>query len=215
MALGRLFSALPVRQGDAADQIEIYVFALEDVTHQALDTVVAQAIRGSHPKFSRKFAPTCAELAEAIFDETARVQRQIELAEEKLKIADHRPVAARPMLIEERISAARQKMADEERKLLLKVDSHAASISPGRKMKPGSIYSGILCGWYGPVGSARVREPEPVSAPEFFETDAGQEILRNDMFEPESAPVEPEQPVDDVPDMPPMAPVEAYEDVEF
>lgn len=194
MALGRLFSALPVRQGDPVDQIEVYIFALEDVSHYAMDQVVAQAIRGQHPKFSRKFAPSTAELGEAIAELTAHIQRQNELEQERLQIADNRPVARKPLLIEERMEAARQKMADEGRRLLLEVDSHAASISPGRKMPPGSVYSGILCAWFGPVGSLR--------------QEVTQEMLRADMFEPETA-------VDPASDMPPAPPVEAYADVEF
>jgi hypothetical protein len=193
MALGRLFSALPIRQGDVVDQIEVYVFALEEVSHYAMDFVIAQAIRGQHPKFSRKFAPSTAELGEAIIEVMDSVKRQNELAQERMQIADNRPVARRPILIEERIQIARQKMADEERKLLLEADSYAAGMTHSRKMPVGSVYSGILCAWYGPPGSLRV----PVT----------QEMLKADMFEPET-------PVSE-PDIPPSPPVEAYADVEF
>ncbi len=186
MALGRLFSALPVRQGDVDDQIEVYIFALEDVSHYAMDHVIGQAIRGQHPKFSRKFAPSTAELGEAIAEVEAHVQRQNELAAERRQIADNRPIARRPLLIEERMQIARQKMADEGRALLLEVDSHAASLSAAREVPQGSIYSGILCAWYGPPSSLK------------------QEGLGAYMFEPE-----PQE------DMPPSPPVEAYADVEF
>lgn len=206
MALGRLFSALPVRQGDAADQIEVYVFALEDVTHHALDTVVAQAIRGQHPKFSRKFAPTCAELGEAILEEMERVKRQMELAQERLRIEDNRPVAAAPRLFEERANDARAKMQEEGRKLLYAVDAHSASAAGRRNLRPGSVYVGILGAYYGPPGS--LHEPEMQAVTE----DEMQEILRADMFEPEPAIGEPVAEVD--PPAEPAAEPE-FQDVEF
>lgn len=184
MALGRLFSALPVRQGDAADQIEVYVFALDDVTHQALDTVVAQAVRGQHPNFSRKFAPTCAELGEAIFEEMARAKRQMELAEEKLRIEDNRVVAVRPKLIDERIAEAKAKMAAEGRRFLFECETHAGSNTRRRECPVGSIYVGILSAFYGPPGSIAEPDAIPVSDEEM------QAILRADMFEPENVPVE-------------------------
>jgi hypothetical protein len=205
MALGRLFSALPVRQGDANDQIEVYVFALEDVTHHALDTVIAQAVRGQHPKFSRKFAPTCAELGEAIIDEMERVKRQIELAQEKLRIEDNRPVVVPTLKLDDRIAAAHARMRDEGRKLLYAVDAHSASAVGRRNLRPGSVYVGILGAYYGPPGS--LHEPEMQAVTE----DKMQEILRADMFEPESEidpPVEPEK--DAAP-----AQQSAFEEVEF
>lgn len=159
MALGRLFSALPVRQGDPADQVEVYVFSLEGVSHYALDAVVAQAIRGQHPKLSRKFAPTTAELGEAIADEMAAVQRQIELAEERRMIADNRTVPLKRPSLQERVDAAKAKMAEEGRELICEVPSHAASVSVRRSMPAGSVYVGILCAWYGPPRSGAAAEP--------------------------------------------------------
>ncbi|MBB4342126.1 hypothetical protein GGE17_003550 [Rhizobium leguminosarum] len=203
MALGRLFSALPVRQGDAADQIEVYVFALDEVTHHALDTVVAQAIRGSHPKFSRKFAPTCAELGEAIIDEMERVKRQMELAQEKLRIEDNRPVAAAPRLFEQRAADARAKMEAEGRRFLFEADSFSAAASSRRNLRPGSTYVGILGAWYGPEGS--LHEPEVQTVTE----DEMQEMLRADMFEPETGP-----PADPEPDAA-TASESQFEEVEF
>lgn len=151
-------------------------------------------IRGEIKDLSKSFAPSPAELSAAIRDEMQFVKRQNELEQERLQIADNRPVARRPLLIEERMQIARQKMADEGRALLLEVDSHAASLSSSRKLPPGSVYSGILCAWYGPVGSLR-QEVTP-------------EMLKADMFEPEQQAV-------DAPDLPPSPPVEAYADVEF
>lgn len=196
MALGRLFSALPVRQGDAADQIEVYVFALEDTTQQALETVISQAIRGQHPKFSRKFAPTCAELGEAIFEEMERVKRRAELEQEKLRIADHRPAALPTLKVQDRIDAAKARMQAEGRRFLLSCESYAAAKSMSSKVPVGSVYVGILCAWYGPVGSINQQEPQTISDDEM------QEILRADMFEPD-------------PEPDPPAPEPEYQDVEF
>jgi hypothetical protein len=207
MALGRLFSALPVRQGDAADQIEVYVYALEDVTHHALDAVVAQAIRGSHPKFSRKWAPTCAELGEAVADEMERVKRQMELAEEKLRIADNRAAAVRPKLIDERISDAKAKMLAEGRRFLFEAGTFSGLASRRRECPPGSIFVGILCAAYGPEGSLYQPEPQPVAQidlqaayeAEMAAADAEmQEILKADMFEPEAEQPAQKQEVADV-----------------
>ncbi len=150
MALGRLFSALPVRQGDPNDMIDVYVAALRDVTHHALDSVVMSGINGSHPKLSRRFAPTTAELGECVRDEMEAVQRQIALAEERKQIAARPPVSAKRMELRERIAQARQRMADEGRQEICDVPSHSASITVRRTMPPGSIYVGILCAWFGP-----------------------------------------------------------------
>ncbi len=175
-------------------QLEGYLIALYGASHYALDITVNRVIRGEIEGLSRKYCPTAPELSAAIRSEMQFVERQIALAHERLQIADNRVVARRPVLIEERIQIARQKMADEGRALLLEVQSHAASLSPGRKMPPGSVYSGILCAWYGPPGSLR--------------QEVTQEMLKADMFEPEPASVE-------APDIPPAPPVDAYADVEF
>ncbi len=182
------------KNGSAEELSESYLIACHKCTKHALETVVFKLIRGEIDGLSRVFAPSSADLSAAIRSEMQFVEKQIALAEERLQIADNRPAARRPMLIEERMQAARQKMADEGRALLLEVDSHAASLSAGRKMPPGSVYSGILCAWYGPVGSLR--------------QEVTHEMLKADMFEPEPA-------ADDVPDMPPAPPVDAYADVEF
>jgi hypothetical protein len=185
---------LQPKKGSVEDLSEAYLIACHKCTKHALETVVVKLIRGEIDGVSKSFAPSSAELSAAIRSEMQFVQKQVAIAEQRMQIEDNRPVARKPVLIEERIQLARQKMADEERKLLLEVDSYTASIGPGRKMPPGSVYSGILCAWYGPVGSLR----QVVT----------QEVLRADMFEPETQ-------VDETSDMPPSPPVEAYADVEF
>ncbi len=192
--LGKLFRALKPKNGNVEELSEGYLIACHKCTKHALETVVLKLIRGEIDGLSRVFAPSSADLSAAIRSEMQFVEKQIALAEERVQIADNRPVARRPVLIEERIQIARQKMADEERKLLLEVDSYAASMAHSRKMPVGSVYNGILCAWYGPVGSLRV--------------EVTQEMLKADMFEPE-------QQLDETPVMPPSTPVEAYADVEF
>jgi hypothetical protein len=58
-----------------------------------------------------------------------------------------------------RMDAARERMASEGRKLICSVTSHAAAnemIKRG-KVPPGSVYSGLLGEFYGPI---QQREPE-------------------------------------------------------
>ncbi|NTG01860.1 hypothetical protein G6L30_17225 [Agrobacterium rhizogenes] len=192
-ALGKLFRALQPKKGSVEELSEAYLIACHKCTKHALETVVVKLIRGEIDGVSKSFAPSSAELSAAIRSEMQFVEKQVSIAQERMQIEDNRPVARRPILIEERIQIARQKMADEERKLLLEADSYAAGMTHSRKMPVGSVYSGILCAWYGPPGSLRV----PVT----------QEMLKADMFEPETPVIEP--------DIPPSPPVEAYADVEF
>lgn len=164
MALGRLFSALPVRQGDPADQIEVYVIALVDVSFYALEHVVLQAISGQHPKLSKRFAPTTAELGEAVREEMANVSRQLELAQDRLRIADNRPVAVRPKLLHERQTEARNRMTDERRALIASGIAHAASIGKMRECPVGSKFVAITGEIYGPPGSIDTAPPAPPAA---------------------------------------------------
>jgi hypothetical protein len=151
-ALGKLFRALKPKNGSVEELSEGYLIACHKCTKHALETVVVKLIRGEIDGLSRVFAPSSADLSAAIRSEMLFVEKQVALAEDRLQIADNRPVARRPVLIEERIQIAKQKMADEERKLLLECDSYSASQAHSRKMPVGSVYSGILCAWYGPAG---------------------------------------------------------------
>lgn len=171
MALGRLFSALPVRHGEAADQVEVYLIALEDVSFYALDAVVKMAITGRHPKLSKKFAPTTAELGEAIHDEMDQVARLIEAQAEKLRLADHRPVAIRAPNYEERQATLRQQMADEGRSIVFTVTSHDDFLRKRKHLPLGSVYHALLGEAYGPPGwlppePPKVAEPDPTPEPE-------------------------------------------------
>lgn len=153
MALGRLFSALPVRQGDPADQIEVYVMALADVSFHALDRVVLQAISGQHAGFSKRYAPSTAELGAAIRDEMAAIDRQAELARERMALEDNRPLPARTKLLHERQADARAKAAEERRAVLFTGVGHDVWLSKARECIAGSIWVAITGEIYGPPGS--------------------------------------------------------------
>lgn len=164
MALGRLFSALQVRHGEAADQVEVYLIALEDVTFYALDAVVKMTISGRHPKLGKKFAPTTAELGEAIHDEMEQVARLIEAQAEKLRLADHRPIAVRAPNYEERQELLRQQMAEENRKIVFTVTSHDDFLRKRKHLPKGGVYHAVLGEAYGPpswVPPVEPQKPEP------------------------------------------------------
>jgi len=180
MALGRLFSALPVRHGEAADQVEVYLIALEDVTFYALDAVVKATISGRHPKLGKKFAPTTAELGEAIHDEMEQVSRLIEAQAEKLRLADHRPIAVRAPNYEERQELLRQQMADENRKIVFTVTSHDDFLRKRKHLPKGGVYHAVLGEAYGPPGwvppapeppKVAEQEPQPEPAPQAMDVD--------------------------------------------
>ncbi|MBX5001866.1 hypothetical protein HJB72_28500 [Rhizobium lentis] len=158
---------------------------------------MVKLIRGELKDMPKAWAPSPAELSTAIRDEMSFVQRQVDLEQEKLAIADMRKDPVKPKLLDDRIAEAREKMAAEGRKLLFAVDAH--SNSRRSNMPVGSTYVGILGAWYGPPGSLHEHEVQYVSEDEM------QEILRADMFEPE--------PVQEEPPAPPAEP--EFQDVEF
>lgn len=160
MALGRLFSALPVRHGEAADQVEVYLIALEDVTFYALDAVVKMAISGRHPKLSKKFAPTTAELGDAIHDEMEHVQKLIEIAQERMLLENHRPIAIRAPNYEERQGMLREQMAEERRALFFTVTSHDDYLRKRKHLPIGGVYHALLGEAYGPPGWVPPVEPQ-------------------------------------------------------
>lgn len=164
MGLGRLFSALKPRDGDAQDVIEVYVLALRDVTFHALDEVIAQIISGKLPKIGKKFAPTTAELGEAVRDHMAAVQRQIELAVERVAIEDNRPKAVHKPLLWERQKMERQRMADEGRKLLFTVDNIDQLRARRADLPKDFGYIAITGEVWGPPGSANASDPAPAMA---------------------------------------------------
>lgn len=161
MALGRLFSALPVRQGDPKDQIEVYVLALRDVTHHALDEVIFQAISGQHPSLSKRFAPTTAELGDAVRETMAFVQKQVDIAAERLVIADQRPAVVRPMLFMERAERDRKRMRDEGRALLFTVANIDQLKTRSRELPKDFGYIATTGEVWGPPGSAKTADPVP------------------------------------------------------
>lgn len=165
IGLRKLFSALPLRRGDVDSQLEGYLIALRGATYYALDAVVLKIIRGEIDGMSRTFAPTPPELSAALRSEMDFVQKQIALAQERMQLEDKRPVGVKPLLLDDRISAARQRMADEGRKELFRVSSHADFMSRRKAMPAGSTYCSILGAVYGAPGyvppQAEPVMPEP------------------------------------------------------
>ena len=116
-------------------------------------------IRGEIDGAPKAFAPSSAELSTFMRDEMDAVKRQISLAQQRQQIEDNRPVAVRPVRLEERIATAKQQMADESRKLLFEVTDHSQFMARRRELPAGAKYLAILSAVYGPPGSAN--EPTP------------------------------------------------------
>jgi hypothetical protein len=154
IALRRLFSALPLRKGDVDGQLEGYLIALRGASFHALDTVVVKVIRGEIDGISKTFSPTPPELSQAIRDEMAYVNKQIELAVGRRELEDKRPILVKPKLLVDRIADAKQRMLDEGRALLFTVTSHPGFLARKGELPTGGIYCAILGAAYGPQGSA-------------------------------------------------------------
>jgi len=163
-ALGKLFRALPPRKASPAELEESYLIACHKATKHAIETVVVKLIRGELDKLSKSFAPSPAELSAAIRDEMAFVQKQIDLAQERMQLEDRRPVGVRPKLLHERQSEARGRMADERRALLHSGVTHAVSVTKLRECPTGSAFISITGEIYGPPGSSDNAPPVPVCA---------------------------------------------------
>lgn len=174
MALRKVFSVLPPRgAGNSSDdekvramldgQLEGYLIALQGCTFHALSTTVNRVIRGEIEGLSRKFCPTAPELSSAIRDEMDFVQKQIDLAKERMMIADNRPVAVVVPKFDERAAELRERMRSEGRALIFSVTSHDDFLRRRREMRKGYEYHAILGECYGPPGSAAATASDDVS----------------------------------------------------
>lgn len=124
-----------------------YLVALDGVGAQALKTTAMAIIQGELEDMSAKVAPTPPELSRAVRKRMAE-DRKRELASSAA--IDYTPTPF--MGIEMRRHAAKAKMFDEGRQLLMECDSHAhaTEIARRRKVPPHSVYSGILGAFYSP-----------------------------------------------------------------
>lgn len=152
-ALGKLFRALPPRKASPAELEESYLIACHRATKHAIDTVVVKLIRGEMEKLSKSFAPSPAELSSAIRDEMDFVRRQVELAQERLALADNRPKAAQFVPLNDRIEAKRRQMREEGRPLLFVVSNHTELHARRREMPAGGTYLALTGEVYGPPGA--------------------------------------------------------------
>lgn len=143
--------------------MESYLIACHKCTKHAIESVVIKLIRGEIKDMPKAFAPSSAELSTALRDEMEFVKRQIALEADRVAIKDMRKDAVPARLIEGRIADAKAKMAAEGRRFLFEADSFSGMASRRRECPPGSIFVGILCAAYGPVGSVNQPEPAPVA----------------------------------------------------
>jgi hypothetical protein len=159
MALSKLFRALPPRKASPDELLESYLIACHQCTKHGIETVVVKLIRGEIEGLSKSFAPSSAELSSAIRSEMEYVQKQITMAQDRLKIEDNRPVAVKPLLLADRIQAARERMAAEDRVLLFTVGGHSDFLAKRREIPAGGEYIAILGEVYGHAGSAKAPAP--------------------------------------------------------
>lgn len=152
-ALGKLFRALPPRKASPSELEESYLIACHKCSKHAIETVVIKLIRGELDGLSKSFAPSPAELSSAIRDEMQFVVKQIAMAQERSQIEDKRPQSVRPTLMADRISSARQRMAD-ERRLRLADGNLETFRSRVKELPAGSTFIAALGAIYGPPGSA-------------------------------------------------------------
>ncbi len=99
--LGILFAAMPSQvRSDEATRAKAYLYALEGVSAEALDSVVRDVLRGSIPSLSPTFAPTPPELS--------RLCRELEAAIE----AQALPPPAEPVVLKDISPAERERMVE-------------------------------------------------------------------------------------------------------
>ncbi|MBB4066773.1 hypothetical protein [Gellertiella hungarica] len=135
--------------------MDSYIDACQGLPCHSVKMVIEAICTGQMPGFSLKWAPTAPELGAAVREHAAHVQKQVQLAEERMQIEDKRPVPVAVRLVEQRVAEARAAMDAEERALLFTVESHAELVSRRRELPPGAKYCGILSAVFGPPGSAK------------------------------------------------------------
>lgn len=163
-ALGKLFRALPPRKANPEELIESYEIAFRGCTRHSIETVVIKLIRGELDGYDKRFAPSPPELSTALRDEMAYVRKQIDLAEERLQIADNRPKPMPHRTIWQRQAEAKQRMAAEGRALLKSDLAYTDVKAVMRGFPVGSTYVATLGAIYGPEGSAANADPVPEPA---------------------------------------------------
>ncbi len=141
--------------------MESYLIACHGCTRHAIETVVIRYIRGEIPGQSLEFAPASASLSSAIRDEMAFVQKQIDLAANRVALQDHRPLAMRRPNVLEQVEAKRANMKAESRKLLMRFDSFEAfrAYSRGNRLPDDHIYLVQTGELYDAPGTATAETP--------------------------------------------------------
>lgn len=129
MELNRLFRSLELKTGNPDDKIEGYLTAIAGVTYHALQTTVVRIIRGEIDGISRKFCPTPPELSAAIRAEMEAVQRQVNLAAERLALSDQRPTAAPRRTFQDRAALSDAEMRGEGRAVIATFPTFDAFLS--------------------------------------------------------------------------------------
>lgn len=124
-----------------------YLVALDGVTAQALKTTAMAIIQGQLEDLSAKVCPLPPELSRAVRKRMAE--------DRKRELASSAAIGYTPtpfMGIEMRRAAAKTKMAQEGRQLLMECSSHAHATEIARRSKvpAGAVYSGILGAFYSP-----------------------------------------------------------------
>lgn len=144
--------------------MESYLIACHGCTRHAIETVVIRYIRGEIAGQSLEFAPASASLSSAIRDEMAFVQKQIDLAANRVALQDHRPLAVRRPNVLEQVEAKRAEMKASGREVLMRFDSFEAfrTYSRGNKLSNDHFYLVQTGELYGAPGEKPTEEQEKI-----------------------------------------------------
>lgn len=175
MALTKLFSVLPRRNAKADDNdaaLDGFQTALKGVDLAALVETVGEVMRGEVVELSRKWCPTPPELSACVRAKMAATRRLIALQADAARVC-YEPVPF--VSFEMRRQAAKDRLADEGRYLLMEVasDREGYQLAKRGKVPPGSVYVGILGAFYSPpYYQPPTEEPDHDAGPATSEPDA-------------------------------------------
>jgi len=124
--------------------------------------VVIRYIRGEIAGQSLEFAPASASLSNAIREEMAFVQKQIDLAANRVALQDHRPIAMRRPNVLEQVESKRADMKAEGRKMIMRFDSFEAfrAYSRGNRLPDDHVYLVQTGELYDAPGTEADQKPE-------------------------------------------------------